>query len=233
MKTAHVIAKTLLDRCNSMSPIVMQGEMLNALGSDGLQEALNLRWLVPDNDTGYLYVSQDMSKVIEMREAVENAPKEEKEGEKEDKDEEDKKKEWTKPWERPNESRTYSMQHSHRPLNELLSPGTGHDPARSTPTAPAAAPAAAPVAATSARPAPPAAPMTPAVGARPGGAGKPGVGDEVVIVSKGGVGATESQTFSGKVSSSLDGKVRINFGGTEREFPESEVQVLKKATATA
>ena len=88
-----------------MNPVVMQGEMLAALESEGLQEALQRRWLVPDPSTGFLLVSQDQSKVIEMREVAESCgecpgDKEKKEGEKDEKDEKDKKKtdEWTKPW---------------------------------------------------------------------------------------------------------------------------------------
>lgn len=216
MKTAQEIAQVLLNRRNAMNPVVMQGEMLAALESEGLQEALQRRWLVPDPSTGFLLVSQDQSKVNEMREIAEKCG--ECPDDKKEKKDEEKKDEWTKPWERPNESHQFAMNHSGRNISELLSPGTGHDsgsplkaPAAATPTAP-------PVAAT-----------TP--DNRP-----PGMGDEVLVVQKA-PGATESQTFTGKVVKNANGTTTVNFGNSQRDYPDKDVTVTKRAgmagTATA
>jgi hypothetical protein len=236
MKTAQEIAQVLLNRRNTMNPVVMQGEMLLALESEGLQEALQRRWLVPQMDTGFLMVSQDQSKVLEMREMAEHCghcpedlAKEKKEGE--DKEDDKKKDEWTKPWEHPNESHQFAVNHSERNISELLSPGTGHDsgsPLSSAPPAPtptgrvAPPPAVPPTAAMpSASSRPPSAPNVDAV--RSGQApGKPGIGSMVSVPPT----AESQQTYTGKVTKSANGMVTVAFGNTEREFPESEVKLV-------
>jgi hypothetical protein len=206
------IAKALLNRRNTMNPVVMQGEMISVLQSEGLREALERRWLVPDVSSGYLLVSQDMTKVLEMRALAEQATEEKPEPVQEST--------WNKTWAQPDASHDAVMTHSVRNINELLSPGTGHDSggpltagASSAPTAP-----------------PPATPTAPPTAMTPAGPEKPGVGDEVVVVSADG-GASESQTFTGKISSAANGRVKISFGGSggEREYPENEVKVIKKA----
>ena len=133
MKTQE-IAQTLLQRRNSMSPVVMPGEMLATIGSDAMQEALQRRWLVPSTETGFLQVSADMNKVTEMRDIAEKCPTC---GMKECKCEHK---------EAQTESHNLSVGHASRHpnfLHELLSPATGHDPeavpppqAAATPTAP-------------------------------------------------------------------------------------------------
>lgn len=215
MKTAQEIAQVLLNRRNAMNPVVMQGEMLAALESEGLQEALQRRWLVPDPSTGFLLVSQDQSKVNEMREIAEHCG--ECPGDKEKKDEKTKD-EWTKPWERPNESHQFAMNHSGRNISELLSPGTGHD---------SGSPLTAPAAAT---------PTAPPVKASTPDNRPPGMGDEVLVVQKA-PGATESQTFTGKVVKNANGTTTVNFGNSQRDYPDKDVTVVKRAgmagTATA
>ena len=223
-----------------MNPVVMQGEMLLALESEGLQEALQRRWLVPQMETGFLMVSQDQSKVLEMREVAErcgHCPEDlakKKEDEKDEKGEKDgEKKEWTKPWEHPNESHQMAMNHSSRNISELLSPGTGHDsgsplsnapapaatPTGRPPMPPPAAPPTAPAPAASSRP-----PSAPNAALQPGGPntpGKVGIGNNVMVQP-----AAESQTYTGKVTKSANGMVTVAFGNTEREFPESEVKLI-------
>lgn len=66
MKTAD-IAKVVLERRSRMSPIVFQGEMLEKLGSEGLSEALQRRWLVPNEDSGYLQVTNEEALVLDMQ----------------------------------------------------------------------------------------------------------------------------------------------------------------------
>jgi len=220
-----------------MNPVVMQGEMLAALESEGLQEALQRRWLVPDPSTGFLLVSQDQSKVLEMREVAEKCgkcPEDAKKKESDD-EEEDKKKtdEWTKPWERPNESHQFALNHSGRNISELLSPGTGHDsgsslrtPPPATPTGrPAVPPTAPPPAAAGASTRPPSAPNANLLPT----SGKAGIGDNVTVMPGGSANPAESQTYTGKVTKSANGMVTVAFGNTEREFPESEVRLVGAA----
>jgi hypothetical protein len=229
---AQEVAKVLLSRRNAMNPIVMQGEMLNALQHDGLQEALQRRWLVPDVSSGYLMVSQDMTKVQEMRAIAEEAEAKEKD-EKDEKDsDETKKKEWTKPWEKPNESHGFAMRHSNRLFDGLPSPGTGHDtsgPLTSAPTAPPQAPTSAPAAPTAARPPLPATPTASSRPANPAGAQRPTVGSQVVVVPK--EGSMQGQTITGTVSRAAGGKVSVKFGtgGPEQEYPEADVRTLAPA----
>jgi hypothetical protein len=68
MKTLKEIAQTILERRARMNPTVMQGEMLNVLGEDGLSEALSRRWLTPNFESGYLQVSGHDAAVLEMQE---------------------------------------------------------------------------------------------------------------------------------------------------------------------
>jgi len=71
MNTAD-IAKTVLERRTRMSPIVFQGEMHEVLGADGLAEALQRRWLIPNQESGYLQVTNDEGVVEEMKKLQEN-----------------------------------------------------------------------------------------------------------------------------------------------------------------
>jgi hypothetical protein len=105
------IAQTILDRRNRMNPVVMNGEMIAALGSDGMSEALQRRWLVPNVETGHLQVSTDMQVVEELR-TIADAPAPEAES--------------------VQEGATHNMalDHAHRErgmLTELMAPMTGHD----------------------------------------------------------------------------------------------------------
>lgn len=68
MKTLKEIAQTVLERRQRMSPTVMQGDLTSVIGTDGLKEALNRRWLVPNYESGYLQVSNDGKCVAEMLE---------------------------------------------------------------------------------------------------------------------------------------------------------------------
>src|SRR5574343_237992 len=70
--TIKEIATKILERRNSLSPIIMIGEMNQILGGDGLQEALARGWLIPDYYNGALQVTDYMTKVNEMRELAES-----------------------------------------------------------------------------------------------------------------------------------------------------------------
>lgn len=103
------IAQTILERRNRMNPVIMNGEMIGLLGAEGMQEALQRRWLVPDMDTGHLQVSNDLAVVEELRSvAATPAPKQEESIV-------------------ADPTHNIALSHAHRCIDELLAPGTGHD----------------------------------------------------------------------------------------------------------
>jgi hypothetical protein len=75
MKTVNEIAALVLERRARSSPTVMQGEMRDVLGEDGFGEAINRRWLVANEDTGYLQVSSDGARLSEMEELAKTVSK--------------------------------------------------------------------------------------------------------------------------------------------------------------
>jgi hypothetical protein len=201
MKTLKEIATVILERRQRMNPTVMQGEMTTVLGEDGLKEALDRRWLVPNYESGYLQVANHGSVVEEMQ-AIAAMPD---------------------PTPEPDtlgESRTVCQQHAIRNradimeasvLSEIAAPATGRPSpgfvqaaASSTPTTPqAAAPAAAAGAAA-------------AGGAVPASA----VGEDVSVVQDG-------KTYQGKIASVNNGRYRLSFGGPERpadrDYAQNEI----------
>lgn len=66
---ATVLARKLNERRFRASPILTTGEIISMVGSDGLQEALNRRWVTPDQDTGFLTVNTNGGKLAELAEA--------------------------------------------------------------------------------------------------------------------------------------------------------------------
>ncbi len=73
-KTQPEIAKAILERRNRMTHVILPGDMNAAIGPDGLREALQQRWLVPDMDEGYLCVTNDLGKLAEMRKLADMKP---------------------------------------------------------------------------------------------------------------------------------------------------------------
>lgn len=71
--TLPQIAAVLMDRRNKMNPIVMIGEMQQALGEEGFSEALSRRWLVADHFTGHLQITDSQAAVEEIRALAEEA----------------------------------------------------------------------------------------------------------------------------------------------------------------
>lgn len=63
------VARKLHERRFRTSPVVTTGEMLNLIGSDGLQEALLNRWVVPENESGMLMLNMHGGKMIELENA--------------------------------------------------------------------------------------------------------------------------------------------------------------------
>lgn len=72
--TKNEIAKVILERRARMTHVIVPGEINAVLGPDGVAEALQSRWLVPDTDSGYLCVTNDPSKVDEMMKLVDTKP---------------------------------------------------------------------------------------------------------------------------------------------------------------
>ena len=200
------IAQTILDRRNRMNPVIMNGEMIASLGAEGMQEALQRRWLVPDTDTGHLQVSNDLAAVEELRTAAGTPAPKQVESVVVD------------------QTHNLALFHAHRNIDELLAPGTGHDnsaPFRAQ--QPAASPAARPPITTVAAPGQPAAPMS-----SPTAAASAGIGDEVLVAEGG-------KTFAGTIGAlGNDGKYKITFGNEKppvtRDYGQNEFKVTKRAT---
>lgn len=63
-----LVARKLHERRYRANPVMTTGELLNLIGQDGMQEALNQRWLVPD-DTGFLTLNLHGGKLVELENA--------------------------------------------------------------------------------------------------------------------------------------------------------------------
>lgn len=63
------VARKLHERRWRSSPVMTTGELLNLIGSEGIREALDRRWIVPDNDTGFLTLNIDGGKLAELESA--------------------------------------------------------------------------------------------------------------------------------------------------------------------
>jgi hypothetical protein len=64
-----IVARKLHERRFRPNPVMTTGELLNLIGSDGMQEALERRWLVPDQDTGFLMLNFNGGKLVELESA--------------------------------------------------------------------------------------------------------------------------------------------------------------------
>lgn len=196
------IAKFMIERRGRSMPIVTSGDVLSNIGSDGLQEALMRRWLVPSQDTGLLQINTDLARVQEMQEAAGKPDAEVRIAE--------------------SSSAAIVLDHAHRtPIFEISAPGTGRPGptlARATPTTP---PPAAPAPA-----APPQAPASPTPAAGPsasGQAGNFGIGSDVTI-------AEEGRSYVGKIAARTpEGRYRLSFGAgskppVSRDYNPNEMQ---------
>lgn len=63
------VARKLHERRFRASPIVTTGELLNLIGSDGVQEALLNRWIVPEESSGMLMLNMNGGKMVELESA--------------------------------------------------------------------------------------------------------------------------------------------------------------------
>lgn len=125
--TTQEIARYIHERRLRASPIILPGEAIAIIGSEGLQEALDRRWLVPDHDSGYLQVTGDMARVAEITETAAAEPVVESTIE--------------------NASAGLVMEHARRDgrgvIHEIAAPATGKPAPGYTPTTPTTTPAAA------------------------------------------------------------------------------------------
>ena len=63
------VARKLHERRFRASPVVTTGELLNLIGSEGMQEAMNNRWIVPEPDSGLLMLNFNGGKMLELESA--------------------------------------------------------------------------------------------------------------------------------------------------------------------
>jgi len=118
--TTQEIARYVQEHRLRASPVIMNGDAVRDIGPEGLQEAINRRWLVADYDTGYLQVTGDMTRVAEIIEAAAMEPVVESVVE--------------------SASAPFAMNHALRTgygmINEIGAPGTGRPGPGYTPTSP-------------------------------------------------------------------------------------------------
>jgi hypothetical protein len=63
------VARKLHERRFRPNPVMTTGELLNLIGSEGMQEAIDKRWLVPDQDTGFMMLNFHGGKLLELESA--------------------------------------------------------------------------------------------------------------------------------------------------------------------
>ena len=64
-----IVARKLHERRFRPCPVLTTGEVLNMIGSEGMQEALERRWLVADMDNGLLTLNLHGGKLLELENA--------------------------------------------------------------------------------------------------------------------------------------------------------------------
>jgi hypothetical protein len=69
--TEKEVAQAILNRRNSLSPVVMSGEMQGTLGQDGYRMALDRRWIIPSYESGELQVTNDFGVLTQLRQFAE------------------------------------------------------------------------------------------------------------------------------------------------------------------
>lgn len=70
------VAKTLVElREGSLSPLFYTGDLREKLGEEGLAEALRLRWMLPDEHSGLLQITNSPGVLGEMRQLAETCVK--------------------------------------------------------------------------------------------------------------------------------------------------------------
>lgn len=63
------VARKLHERRYRPNPVMTTGELLTMIGSDGMQEAIDKRWIVPDETTGFMMINHNGGKLLELEAA--------------------------------------------------------------------------------------------------------------------------------------------------------------------
>ena len=64
-----IVARKINERRLRPNPVITTGEILSTIGSEGMQEALQRHWLVPDIESGFMMVNMNAGKLAEVVEA--------------------------------------------------------------------------------------------------------------------------------------------------------------------
>jgi hypothetical protein len=64
-----VVARKINERRHRPNPVMTTGEILSTIGSEGMREAIERNWLVPDLETGFMMVNFNAGKLAEVEEA--------------------------------------------------------------------------------------------------------------------------------------------------------------------
>lgn len=211
------VAKALVElRESSLSPLFYTGDLREKLGEEGLAEALRLRWMLPDEHSGLLQITNSPGVLGEMRQLAETCVKDgvdqcndkPKDGEEKDEKKKDKKPDFLAklglrkevPESYADASRGFALGHHDRQhIVEIMAPSQlrrpGAPPAPSAPTG---------------------APDEPV-----------DVGDDVFCTENG-------QSYPAKVASvDKDGKLSLSFGdkkpgGNRPNYDRKDLKLAKK-----
>ncbi len=63
------VARKLHERRFRANPVMTTGELITLIGSDGMQEAIDKRWITPDPDTGFMMINNHGGKLLELESA--------------------------------------------------------------------------------------------------------------------------------------------------------------------
>lgn len=63
------VARKLHERRFRANPVMTTGELITLIGSDGMQEAIDKRWITPDPDTGFMMINNHGGKLQELESA--------------------------------------------------------------------------------------------------------------------------------------------------------------------
>jgi hypothetical protein len=63
------VARKLHERRYRPNPVMTTGELLSMIGSDGMQEAIEKRWITPDETTGFMMINHNGGKLLELEAA--------------------------------------------------------------------------------------------------------------------------------------------------------------------
>jgi len=121
MTTNQIAAKILEFRRSS--GLLMPGKLHSDIGSEAVGEALNRRWIIADEDTGYLMITTEQTRIREMQELAAKVEEEKPE-----------------PAQESVGPRDFALNHAQRRLHETAAYGSGQPAAPAQPATPATNP---------------------------------------------------------------------------------------------